>query len=164
LAGTIVCGVTDSPGGRAALGMAAELCARLKLRLVLVHVAGGPGSGEDGSPSNAAGRQGAARLLTRLAAEYRLTDHERRAGVGDTAEVLARIAAEEAADAIVIGATPFGRIRRGLRSRIAGELEGETPVPVVIASPHGVRSENLDAGRYSSSLRDSAVPAVGRLR
>jgi nucleotide-binding universal stress UspA family protein len=60
---------------------------------------------------------------------------ERRVAVGDGPSLLGRIAAEEAADLIVVGAKTRGRLRRGLESRLADELETETPVPVLIAPP-----------------------------
>jgi nucleotide-binding universal stress UspA family protein len=139
--GTIVCGVTDTDEGRQALATAVELTERLGLRLVLAHVAEGigplNGDGNGGeSVTMKGGREGAARLLTRLAAEYGVTDRaERRAGVGDAPSLLGQIAAEEAADLIVVGARTRGRLRRGLESRLADELETETPVPVLIAPP-----------------------------
>jgi nucleotide-binding universal stress UspA family protein len=139
LRGTVVCGVTDSEDGRAALELAATLSARLGLRLVLAHVAEGVGpAGPNGDESLTAqqGRKGAARLLARIAAEYGIAGSaDRRDAVGGRAESLARIAAEEAADLIVIGSRPQGRFRPGLRSTLAAELESETPVPVVIAPP-----------------------------
>jgi nucleotide-binding universal stress UspA family protein len=65
-----------------------------------------------------------------------VTDHaERRVAVGDAPSLLGQIAAEEAADLIVVGARTRGRRRRGLESRLAHELETETPVPVLIAPP-----------------------------
>jgi nucleotide-binding universal stress UspA family protein len=137
--GTIVCGVTDTDDGRNALELAAELSERLDLRLVLAHVADGFGpTTEEGDESVTAqkGREGASRLLARLAIEYRLGDGvERREAVGDRAELLARIAAEEAADLIVIGSQPQRRFRRGLRSTLVRALESESPVPVVIVPP-----------------------------
>jgi nucleotide-binding universal stress UspA family protein len=79
-------------------------------------------------------REGAARLLAKLAAEYAVTDSaERRVAVGDAPSRLGQIAAEEAADVIVVGARTRGRLRRGLESRLADELETETPIPVLIA-------------------------------
>jgi nucleotide-binding universal stress UspA family protein len=45
------------------------------------------------------------------------------------------MAAEEAADLIVVGARSRGRLRRGLESRLADELDTETPVPALIAPP-----------------------------
>ena len=81
-------------------------------------------------------REGAARLLRRLAAEYGVADSaERRSAVGDAAAMLGQIAAEEAADLIVVGARARGRLRRGLESQLADQLETETPVPVLIAPP-----------------------------
>jgi nucleotide-binding universal stress UspA family protein len=93
---------------------------------VLAHVATGPAMHANG--------QDAPRLLTRLAAEHGVRDGvEKRDAVGDEAALLARIAAEEAADVILVGARPRGRLRRGLESTLAGELEAETSVPVLIA-------------------------------
>jgi nucleotide-binding universal stress UspA family protein len=137
--GTILCAVTDTDEGRRALATAAELTERLRLRLVLAHVAEGIPTGngqvEGGESVTMKGdREGAARLLTRLAAEYAVTDRaERRVAVGDAPSLLGQIAAEEAADLIVVGARTRGRLRRGLESRLADELETETPVPVLIA-------------------------------
>ena len=61
-------------------------------------------------------------------------DHaEQRWGAGDAAAVIGRIAAEEAADLIVVGARVRGRFRHGRDSRLADQLGSETPVPVLIA-------------------------------
>jgi nucleotide-binding universal stress UspA family protein len=139
--GTIVCGVTDTNDGRQALATAVELTERLGLRLVLAHVAEGVGplnGGGDGDESVTmkGGREGAERLLARLAAEYAMTDRaERRVAVGDPPSLLGQIAAEEAADLIIVGARTRGRLRRGLESKLADGLETETPVPVLIAPP-----------------------------
>jgi nucleotide-binding universal stress UspA family protein len=85
-------------------------------------------------------REGAARLVARLAAEHRLADHaEQRHAVGDPAVLLGQIAAEEAADVIVLGARRSGLIRRTVESRLAAELESETPVPIALAPPRSVR-------------------------
>ena len=107
--GTIVCGVTDSEEGRSALAVAAELSQRLGLRLVLVHVADGiaardvNGEGNE-SVTTRAGREGAARLVARLAAEHGVAGSaEQRSAVGDPAALLGQIAADEAADLIVVG-------------------------------------------------------------
>ncbi|MEJ7784065.1 MAG: universal stress protein [Solirubrobacteraceae bacterium] len=135
--GTMVCDVTDTDEGREALEQAVELSERLRLRLVLAHVASGIALNGDGdeSVSTKTNRQGAARLLERLAAEHGVAGADRREAVGDRAALLGQIAAEEAADLIVVGSRPRGRFRRGLESRLADELESETPVPVVIAPP-----------------------------
>ena len=148
--GTILCGVTDSEAGRGALELAAELGARLGLRLVVAHVAdgippvGGEGNGE--GVATRAHREGAARLVARLAAEHGLAGSaEHRSAVGDAAALLAQIAAEEAADMIVIGSRARRRLWRGLESKLARQLETETPVPVLIALPRTPRTRQAAA-------------------
>ena len=137
--GTLVCAVTNGAESADALALGAELSERLGLRLVLAHAVDGIGGGGDGggeSVTMKADREGAARLLDRLAAEHAVAGRaERRVAVGDAASLLGQIAAEEGADLIVVGARSRGRLRRGLESRLADELESETPVPVLIAPP-----------------------------
>jgi nucleotide-binding universal stress UspA family protein len=117
LQGTLVCALTDDDG-RAALATAIALSERLDLRLVLAYV-------RDGIP---------ARRLARLAAEHGVGDRaEQRSGTGDPATLIGRIAAEEGADLIVVGARTRGRLRRCLDGRLADQLGTETPVPVLIA-------------------------------
>jgi nucleotide-binding universal stress UspA family protein len=149
--GTLVCAVNDSDEGRGALELAVDLSERLGLRLVLAHVADGirpidsDGDGAE-SVTMKGNREGAARLLARLAAEYGVADRaERRSGVGDAAALIGQIAAEEAADLIVVGARIRGRLRRGLESRLAEQLESETRVPVLIALPRPRRAEKMAA-------------------
>jgi nucleotide-binding universal stress UspA family protein len=141
--GTIVCGVTDSDEGRGALELGVELSERLGLRLVLAHVAEGivPIGGDDSDSVTMKGnRQGAERLLADLAHEYGVADSaQRRVAVGDPAVLVGQIAAEEAADMILVGSRTRGWRRRGLESKLAGELESETPVPVLIAPPSARR-------------------------
>lgn len=137
--GTVLCGVTETDEARGALEVAAELSERLGLRLVLAHVAdgtppvGGNGNG-DKSGTRRANRERAARLVARLVVEHGLDGRaEQRSAVGDPAPLLGQIAAEEAADLIVVGSRGRGRLRRGLESRFVRELATETPVPVLIA-------------------------------
>jgi nucleotide-binding universal stress UspA family protein len=147
--GTIVCGVKDSEAGRGALAVAAELSGRLGLRLVLVHVSDGSAPVElnsSESMTTRADRQGAARMVARLAAEHGVAERaEQRSAVGDPAALLGQIAAEEAADVIVIGARARGRLNRRLESRLARQLETETPVPVLIAPPRTRRARKVAA-------------------
>ena len=136
--GTLVCAVTEDEETADALALGAELSERLGLRLILAHAVDGMGAmgvSQDESVTTRAGRQGAERRLERLAAEYGVADRaEKRVAVGDSAALLARIAAEEAADVIVVGAPARGW-RKRLDSRLAADLETETPVPVLIAPP-----------------------------
>ncbi len=137
--GTLVCGITDKDDGAQAVETAVELSERLGLRLVLAYAREGIALvAADGaeSVSMKANREGAARLLARLASEYGVAESaERRSGTGDAATIIGQVAAEEAADMIVVGARTRGRLRRGLESRLAEQLASETPVPVVIAPP-----------------------------
>ena len=149
--GTIVCGVTDSEEGRGALALAAELSERLGLRLVLAHVADGippldVNGEETASVTTRAGREGAARVVARLAAEHGVVGSaEQRSAVGDPAALLAQIAAEEGADMILVGSGARGWLRRRLESRLAHQLETATPVPVVIVPPRTRRARNAGA-------------------
>ena len=139
--GTIVCGVTDSDEGHAALELGVELSQRLGLRLVLAHVAEGlaplDGDGDDNESVTMKGnRRGGELFLARLAREHGVGDTaERRVAVGEPALLVGQIAAEEAADVIVVGSRARRWPRRGLESRLAERLESETPVPILIAPP-----------------------------
>jgi nucleotide-binding universal stress UspA family protein len=134
--GTLVCAVTDTEEGRGSLELSARLSERLGMRLVLVHAADEVSSnGEAGESVTMKGnREDGVRLLARLAAQYDVADiAEQRSAVGDPAALIAQIAAEEAADVIVIGARGRGRWRRRFGCTLARQLESETSVPVLIA-------------------------------
>jgi len=131
---TIVCGIDDSPGAAEALRVARTLSTTLNLRLVLAHIADGWNTGVDEGVATSQARRGGDRLLERAAGEPALRA-ERRVEVGDPAEALAQIAAEEAATVIVVGSRRQGRLRPGLRSGLAGELAASAPCPVVIVPP-----------------------------
>ena len=149
--GTMVCGVGDSDEGRGAVKLGVELSERLGMRLVLAHVVQGfypREAGEDGLESVAmkGDRIQAERLSTSLAEEYGVAETaERRSAVGDRAALLGQIAAEEAADMIVVGSRARGWRGRGLESRLADELEAATPVPVLIAPPSSERRARTPA-------------------
>jgi nucleotide-binding universal stress UspA family protein len=131
---TIVCGIDDSPGAAEALRVAQTLSTDLNLRLVLAHVAPDWTAGADESLTASQARRGGDRLLERAVHEHNL-EAERRVEVGEPAEALAQIAAEEAATLIVVGSRRKGRLRPGLRSGLAGELAASAPCPVVIVPP-----------------------------
>lgn len=132
--GTIVCGVTETPDGRGAAELAQALVARLGLRLVLVHVVDGVPPGTHESLTARQREAGAERTLMEIAEETG-NGTERRVVVGNRAEALAQVAAEEGADLIVIGSRPAGLGNRKLRSTLARELEVATPIPVAVAPP-----------------------------
>ena len=132
--GTVVCGVTETPDGRSAAELAGALGTRLGLRLVLVHVVDGVPPGTHESLSARQRQAGGARVLHEIAREIG-TGTEKRIMVGNRAEALAQVAAEEGADLVVIGSRPAGFGNRKLRSTLARELEAATPIPVVVAPP-----------------------------
>ena len=131
--GTVVCGVTETPDGRGAAELAGALGRRLGLRLVLVHVVDGVPPGTQESLTSRQRQAGAERVLAEVARE--IGDAERRVMVGNRAEALAQVAADEGADLVVIGSRPAGFGNRKLRSTLARELESATSIPVVVAPP-----------------------------
>jgi nucleotide-binding universal stress UspA family protein len=149
--GTIVCGVTDCDEGHAALELGVELSERLGLRLVLAHVADGlsplDGDGDDNESVTMKGnRRGGELFLARLAREYGVGDTaECRVAVGEPALLVGQIAAEEAADVIVVGSRARRWPGRGLESRLAERLKTGTPVPILIAPPANGRRRKAAA-------------------
>jgi nucleotide-binding universal stress UspA family protein len=138
--GTVVCAVTDGDASENALALGVELSERLGLRLVLAHPVDGIAAAADSeSVTTKFGRQGAERRLADLAHQYGVAGSAgRRVEIGEPAALLGRIAAEEAADVIVVPGHTRGW-RRRLDGRLAAELETETPVPVLIAPPRRER-------------------------
>lgn len=134
MGGTVVCGVTETPDGRSAADLAHALGMRLGLRLVLVHVIEGVPPGTHDSLTSRQRQSGAARLLNDIALELG-AETEQRTLLGDRADALAQVAAEEGADLIVIGSRPTGLGNRKLSCTLARELEAVTPIPVVLAPP-----------------------------
>jgi nucleotide-binding universal stress UspA family protein len=124
--GTIVCAVDDSPGAEEALHAAIRLSRDCALRLVIVHVEQG---------ERAHGERRGSRLLERLATEHALNGTaDRRVETGDRASELARVAAEEAASAIVVGS----RSRHWWQTRVGGlaaDLSSTATCPVVVVPP-----------------------------
>jgi len=153
--GTIVCGMTDSDEGHSALELGAELSERLGMRLVLAHVAEGlalpDGYGDDTESVTMKGtRRGGELLLARLAREHGVGHTaECRVAVGEPAQLVGQIAAEEAADVIVVGSRARRWPGRGLQSKLAEGLGRETPVPILIAPPAN--------GRRRKAAADSAA-------
>ena len=147
--GTLVCAVTDGAENDNAVAHAAEVSERLGLRLVLAHVADGIAAladHHDESITMEGARKAAERRLEELARDHAFAGStERRVAVGDPATLLGQIATEEAADVIVVGARTRGWGRRGLETRLAQELEAETPVPVLIAPPRARRPRTRQA-------------------
>lgn len=134
MGGTIVCDVTDPPAGQNAAEYAGALGARLGLRLVLVYVVSAVPAVARESLTGRHDRSRAERTLDEIAREV---GHgaETRIAAGQRAEAIARVAAEEGADLVVVGARPAGMGGRKLSWSLARELEAATPVPVLLAPP-----------------------------
>jgi nucleotide-binding universal stress UspA family protein len=132
--GTIVCGVIDGAEGHGAAQIASALAARLRLRLVLVHVVPAFGSLPAAAHEERRGRDLLERALKAIGLDR---DHEieTRVVVGSRVDALAEIAADEGADLIVLGSRPRGARGRQLRCALAVELEAAQAVPVLIAPP-----------------------------
>jgi nucleotide-binding universal stress UspA family protein len=138
MGGTVVCGVTETLAGRGAADLAHALGARLGLRVVLVRVV------EEGTAN---GRQ----ILDEIALEVG-EGTETRVVLGNPADALAEVAADEGADLIVIGSRPSGIASRRLRCALARELEAATPIPVVMAPPATrKRTDHRLAGTMSAA-------------
>src|SRR4051794_784787 len=151
MGGTIICGVTETGDGRSAAELARALGARLGLRIVLVHVVDGVPAGGAESLTSRQRQTGAERTLNDLARAVG-SGTEKRVVLGDRAEALAQVAAEEGADLIVLGSRAAGIGNRKLRCTLARELEAATPVPVLVAPP---------ATRKRSDHRLSLAPGAG---
>jgi nucleotide-binding universal stress UspA family protein len=145
--GTLVCAVTDGDESADALELGAELSMRLGLRLVVAYAIDGisASGSRDGmeSVSMKGDRQGAERRLARLVQDHGVEGAERRVAVGDASALLGQIAAEEAADLVVVGSRARGRLSRRLESRLARQLEAETSIPVLIAPPRTWRANKF---------------------
>jgi len=121
---TIVCGVDESAGARAAVRVAWNIAQRLGGRLVAVHVL------DRLLDDWSAAERVAAEVLYEEVPDAHAEVHGE---VGDVAERLASVAREEDATFIVLGARSRGRSRTYLRARCAAELSELTRIPVVIA-------------------------------
>jgi nucleotide-binding universal stress UspA family protein len=148
--GTLVCAVTGGDESNHAVELGLELSARLGLRLVLAHAVHRADDGRDDRTArhnSGTDYERAQHWLAQLAQKHGVIDlAERRVALGDPAVLLGRIAAEEAADVVVVGAGVRGW-RQALDLGLAGELETETRAPVIVAVPRKRR------GRRNSRRR-----------
>jgi nucleotide-binding universal stress UspA family protein len=149
MSGTIVCGVTGTPEGRAAAELAAALSARLGLRLVLAHALPLPRH-RPLDPDVLRARGEAEAMLTAIASA--LGAPETRLVVGPRVDALAEVAADEGADVIVVGSRRRGTRGGQLRCSLASELEAAQPVPVLIAPPATRRRSGRRLGRAEAAV------------
>jgi nucleotide-binding universal stress UspA family protein len=134
--GTIVCAVDDSPEAEEALRAAVRLSRDAGLRLVAVHVEERADAQHAGSHDRAAAEQRGRQLLERLLTSHALNGRaDRRVEVGERANELARVAAEEAASVIVVGSRSRHWWRRRRTSRLTADLIATASCPVVVVPP-----------------------------
>lgn len=142
---SIVCGLDGSDGARVALRVAARLARNLGLRLVVTHVVQpqpqltarglGPTAGQLAALPLDALVAGGEALLAEILEEEQLGEAERRVVLGFTADRVADLADDEAAEMIVVGS----RGRRGLKAAwlgsVSADLIGVARCPVVVVPP-----------------------------
>ena len=131
--GTIVCAVDDSPEAEEALRAAVRLSGDAGLRLVAVHV---EERADAGSNDRAAAEQRGRQLLDRLLAAQGLNGRvDKRVEVGERANELARVAAEEAASVILVGSRRRRWWRGRRTSKLTADLAATAACPVVVVPP-----------------------------
>jgi len=132
---TIVCGIDGSPEARSALRVAIQLADALSLRVVALHVA--EALGDDPKLADRLRARGnAERLLANVLYDEQLLGRvDWRAEVGNVAERLATVAADERALLILLGLRSKGKAGPFLPSRLADELVATSSIPVVAVPP-----------------------------
>ena len=124
--GTIICALDESPEAEEALRAASRLSRDAGLRLVVVHV-------EKRTTVTGAAEERGRHLLDQLLARQALNGGvDRRVEVGERANELARVAAEEAASMIVLGSGSRHWWRKPPASRLASDLAATAACPVVV--------------------------------
>ena len=131
--GTIVCAVDNSPEAEEALRAARRLSRDAGLRLVVVHV-------ERGTTATGVAEQRGRHLLDRVLARQDLNGGvDRRVEIGERANELARVAAEEAASIIVLGSRSRRWWRKPPASRLTSDLAATAACPVLVVPPARAR-------------------------
>jgi nucleotide-binding universal stress UspA family protein len=161
---TIVCGIDGSPEARSALRVAMRLADAHSLRVVALHVAEALGDDPELADRLRA-RGNAERLLANvLYDEQSLGRVDWRAEVGNVAEQLAAVAADEQALLIILGLRSKGKARPLLRSRLADEMVARSSIPVVAVPPQvtPARAQMRSPGNLARQAKSpaSARPAV----
>ena len=130
MVGCIVCGVDGSADSQAALDVAADMAARLRLRLIMANVVE-PSPGPTTDQQEAVGKG----LLTRLSAAIGLERADRRVVIGYPAERLADLADEEGAELIVVGSRGRGAFKAAFLGSVSTSLIGIARCPVLVVPP-----------------------------
>jgi nucleotide-binding universal stress UspA family protein len=144
---SIVCGVDGSADSQAALAVAIDLAARLRLRVIMANVveprhAPYVGSASLGGamprpllPTTDQQKEAANGLLVELSATMDLEEADRRVVVGYAAERLADLADEEGAEMIVVGSRGRGAFKAAFLGSVSTSLIGVARCPVLVVPP-----------------------------
>lgn len=146
---SIVCGVDGSTDSQAALAVAVDLAARLRLRLVIANVVepghssphmGGAWFGGAMSqprlPTTDHQEEVAHALLMKLSATMGLLEQaDRRVVIGYAAERLADLADDEEAELIVVGSRGRGAVKAAFLGSVSTSLIGVARCPVLVLPP-----------------------------
>jgi nucleotide-binding universal stress UspA family protein len=150
--GTVLCGVDHSDGAMQALRVAADLCARLDLRLVVVYVVDQPAPLTAVAPEVVrAAEQALGRLVLETEAGRGV---EIRVAVGPAAQRLVEIADDEGAQMIIIGSRPARRWPRLGGGRLARMLARASTSAVLVVPAVA------DAGVGRTDIAARATPPV----
>lgn len=145
----IVCGVDGSADSQAALDVAVDLAARLRLRLIMANVVepahatyvGASFGGAMSQPRLATTdrqQEAAEGLLTELSTTMGLEQTDRRVVIGYAAERLAELAEAEGAEMIVVGSRGRGAFKSAFLGSVSTSLIGVARCPVLVVPPGAV--------------------------
>jgi nucleotide-binding universal stress UspA family protein len=149
---SIICGVDGSVDSQAALAVAGDLAARLRLRLIMANVvepshlasvgAASFGGAMPRPPLSTIEQQEEAgtRLLIELSATLGLEQADRRVVIGYPAERLADLADEEGAQLIVVGSRGRGAFKAAFLGSVSTTLIGIARCPVLVVPPGAAHS------------------------
>ena len=147
----IVCGVDGSPDSQAALEVAVNLAARLRLRLIMANVvepepvhatyAGasfGGAMSQSRLPTTDRQEAVAKGLLAELSTAMGLERTDQRVVVGYAAERLAELAEEEGAELILVGSRGRGAFKAAFLGSVSTSLIAVARCPVLVVPPGAV--------------------------
>jgi nucleotide-binding universal stress UspA family protein len=143
VAGSIICGIDGSGAAKRAARVARDLCSKLGLRLVFVHVAQA-GSSDEKTGAIADRLHQLAESCTEVdCGALWLVD------VGDPVDRLIAAAADEQASLIVVGAPGP---RSSLLGSVAAEITRRAPCPVVVVPANADENATDGASRLPDIL------------
>lgn len=163
---TVVCGVDGVEMAREVLRVAGDLSDRLGARLVLAHVAvppvipgvsAVPGAAEE--MIRTAADKARMRLEELAGLEHQDGHVEHRVAFGAPGPSLTTLARAYAADLLIVGRRPRGRLASALLGSVSAHLARSAPCPVVVVGANAVLERSAVIPGPSAVSRDR--PAAG---